>query len=64
MSYGADVTGRIAPDRRLCRSHSEGGEAGGPAVVQSTKIEFVINHQTARTLGIRVPDSLLAGPMR
>ena len=29
-------------------------------VVQSTKLELVINHQTARMLELTVPDKLLA----
>ena len=29
-------------------------------VVQATKLEFVINHQTARMLDLSVPDKLLA----
>jgi putative ABC transport system substrate-binding protein len=60
MSYGASLaeayhqvgvyTGRVL----------KGAKPADIPVVQSTKLELVINHQTARMLEINVPDKLLA----
>ena len=61
MSYGANL-------RDACRQVGvyagrilKGTKPADLPVVQSSKFELIINHQTARMLGLTVPDKLLVG---
>ena len=51
--------GQLSPSRHLHRQVLKGAKLADLPVAQSAKFEFVINLQTARSLGIDVPATLL-----
>ena len=60
MSYSADLIDSIRQVGVDTGKVLRGAKPADLPVVQSTKFIFVINLQTARSLGIEVPPGLLA----
>jgi putative ABC transport system substrate-binding protein len=58
MSHGANIAAAFHQLGAYAARILKGTKPADLPVLQSTKFELIINHQTARTLGLVVPDKL------
>ena len=59
MSYGTNLTESLQQVARYTGRILKGARPADLPVMQSTKLELLINAETARTLGLTVPQSIL-----
>src|SRR5262249_2651888 len=59
ISYGTNIADAYRQTGAYAGRILKGAKASDLPVVQSSKFQLVINHQTARMLGLTVPDKLL-----
>ena len=60
VSYGVNMTDFVGPSAAYVDKILKGTKSADLAIEQPTKFELIINMKTAKSLGLRIPPSVLA----